>query len=118
MNRADDLRSLARRFLAKQEPVPGSECVRWTGAATPQGYGTLRVPRWLVPCGVGYAHRVAYFLQRAVYPERGVDVDHLCHHRWCVNPGHLRGREEREHRAKAPVEARVYVEDSDHEFFF
>lgn len=34
------------------------------------------------------AHRVSYELHREPIP-RGTVLDHLCRHRWCVNPYHL-----------------------------
>lgn len=36
----------------------------------------------------GYAHRVAYGLFVGEIPD-GLEVDHLCRIRWCVNPRHL-----------------------------
>jgi len=36
-----------------------------------------------------YAHRVSYLLYVGAIPD-GMLVDHTCHERSCVNPGHLR----------------------------
>lgn len=35
-----------------------------------------------------YAHRYAYELAKGPIP-RGMTIDHLCRHKWCVKPSHL-----------------------------
>lgn len=37
---------------------------------------------------IGFAHRVAYELSVGPVPD-GMELDHLCGNRGCVNPGHL-----------------------------
>jgi hypothetical protein len=39
--------------------------------------------------GLGYAHRISFTLHNGPIP-KGKVVDHICHNRGCVNPGHLR----------------------------
>lgn len=57
-------------------------CWLWTGAKNPNGYGVFRgVDRTHI------AHRWAY--ETFVEPCPGLDVDHLCRVRNCVNPDHL-----------------------------
>ena len=58
-------------------------CWRWTKSITGRGYGHFHI------LGTYYqAHRIAYILYRgAIAP--GLEIDHLCRNRWCVNPGHL-----------------------------
>lgn len=64
----------------EQERGHTSPCWIWQ-RSTRNGYGCLRID------GVThYAHRVYY--ERHVIP-RGLDLDHLCRHRACVNPAHL-----------------------------
>lgn len=61
-------------------------CWIFTGATTPNGYGTL---------GVGgrgegnvLAHRLSYEIHIGPIPA-GLHVDHTCAVRRCVNPAHL-----------------------------
>lgn len=78
-------KSLKERFEAKVERLP-SGCWRWTGYITDRGYGGI------VEGGKNgrslYAHRVAYALYVGPIPD-GLQTDHLCRNRWCVNPDHL-----------------------------
>lgn len=58
-------------------------CWEWTGAHTGGGYGaTYKSGRQVV------AHRIAYELLVGPIPE-GLQLDHLCRNRGCVNPAHL-----------------------------
>lgn len=59
------------------------ECWRWVGAVRPGGHGAF----WYEQ-RVQQAHRVAYLLMVGEIPP-GLDLDHLCRNRWCVNPYHL-----------------------------
>lgn len=76
-----DLR-LPERFWEKVYPCPITGCWLW-GAATSNGYGRYSHKRkgcWAY--GVAYAELVAPV---AV----GLELDHLCRVRSCVNPAHL-----------------------------
>ena len=71
------------RFWSKVSPAPSDVCWIWRGAINSQGYGNVgRNNRTYL------AHRVAYELTNGPVPE-GLDLDHLCMTRACVNPAHL-----------------------------
>lgn len=87
-----------RRFWAKVE-VDESGCWLWT-ASTNHGYGHF----WVSPdVGKVYAHRYAYELLVGPIPD-GLEIDHLCKVRNCVNPEHLEPvtKEENWRRGDAP----------------
>lgn len=54
-------------------------CWEWRGPMHDGGYGTF---------GHTYAHRFSYELVHGRIPA-GLQIDHLCRNRRCVNPGHL-----------------------------
>lgn len=71
---------LIDRFVAKVEFT--DDCWLWTAATNNTGYGIFRgEDRNHV------AHRFAY--ETFVEPADGLDIDHLCRIRNCVNPDHL-----------------------------
>lgn len=78
-------RTLAQSALSKIELGPA--CWEWRGKRQPNGYGKLWI-RGLPGDGQGYAHRVVYELLVGPIPV-GLDLDHLCRNRGCVNPAHL-----------------------------
>lgn len=65
------------RFWAKVEKSEG--CWTWAASCYSNGYGRF---------DYGLAHRIAYELVVGEIPE-GLDLDHLCRNRRCVNPAHL-----------------------------
>lgn len=75
------------------------KCWLWTGPPRPDGYGQTwdgeRV--WL-------SHRYAWFLVNGPVP-KGLELDHLCRVRACVNPAHLEPVTHRENilRGTAPA---------------
>jgi hypothetical protein len=80
------------RFTAKVNedgPIPSfaphlGPCWIWIGATHPKGYG-----RFMFFKGkVGQAHRWSYEHYVGPIPD-GLDIDHLCRVRNCVNPEHL-----------------------------
>lgn len=88
----DDLRLPALRFWPKVDkagPVPEHRprlgpCWQWTAATNEKGYGIFSgAERRLVR-----AHVYAYTELVGPVPA-GLELDHLCHNRSCVNPDHL-----------------------------
>jgi hypothetical protein len=76
-------RPVAERFAEKFEVDPVSGCWLWTAKLSPDGYGQIRERG-----KHKQAHRVAYELHRGEIPA-GLQIDHLCRVRHCVNPDHL-----------------------------
>src|SRR5438445_11701273 len=73
------------RFLAKIEHEPMSGCWIWIGATIPGGYGQFKLRGWR---HMKLAHRVSYEHFRGPIPS-GLQLDHRCRIRCCVNPEHL-----------------------------
>jgi hypothetical protein len=70
--------------FAKFVDVDG-DCWEWQGYISTNGYGQFRGD----PKGSqGLAHRWAYELLVGPIP-KGLQIDHLCRNRACVNPDHL-----------------------------
>ena len=60
----------------------GPSCWTWTGGMS-CGYGRVRLAGRLQQ-----AHRIAYEASVGQIPD-GMQIDHMCHNRLCVNPAHL-----------------------------
>jgi hypothetical protein len=73
---------IAERFVTKVEKT--ATCWLWTATIDRLGYGKIWFNGRMVK-----AHRAAYELAYGPIPP-GMEVDHTCHNRHCVNPGHLR----------------------------
>lgn len=78
------------RLLAKVSKDPNTGCWNWTGALQANGYASMRVQRGEARAGwrTTSGHRLAFELYRGPIPE-GMELDHLCRNRRCVNPDHL-----------------------------
>lgn len=74
--------SLSDRFWVRVDK--SLECWTWRTGLTAQGYGQIREQ------GRSYlAHRLSYEWHYGAIPD-GMQVDHICRSRSCVNPDHLR----------------------------
>lgn len=93
------------RFWSKVSRSGPDECWEWTAGATSAGYGAF----YPTPGGVQVsAHRYSYELIVGPIPE-GLDIDHLCRNRRCVNPVHLEPVTRRENvlRGESPAAERA-----------
>jgi hypothetical protein len=86
--RPDLATPLKERFDAKWKLDTRSGCWVWQAASKGHGYGAI----WVTSgTGVGQqmlAHRVGYELYIGPVPD-GMQLDHRCRNRACVNPAHL-----------------------------
>lgn len=71
------------RFWGYVDRGAPEQCWDWTGATSHDGYGILVVARYTV-----YAPRFSWELVNGPMPA-GLEPDHLCRNRACVNPDHL-----------------------------
>ena len=86
-----------RRLWSKVDK--SGDCWIWTGSVTSGGYGSL-----LWNGRARQAHQVVYELLVGPIPD-GLELDHLCRVRHCVNPSHLEPvtRRENVRRGVSPV---------------
>lgn len=93
----------ARLMANTSEPENGQDCWRWTGKLDREGYGQINV--WVPGLGRTYtmkAHVAMWcwfsagartaddlFLAYREHSASGLELDHLCAERWCINPEHL-----------------------------
>ena len=75
-------RPVADRFRSKYF-INESGCWIWIGSIVGSGYGQIRID------GVNvYAHRFSYEQKHGKIP-KGLEMDHICRVRNCVNPDHV-----------------------------
>ena len=72
-----------KRFDTKWKPEPNRGCWLWTASKFRNGYGQFRVGQR----NMG-AHQFAFEHFKGPVP-KGLEIDHLCRTRHCVNPYHL-----------------------------
>lgn len=76
-----DKKRLARFYASFSKSENG--CWEWLGTSDRKGYGRMSIRRKLFG-----AHRLSYEYHVGPIPE-GLQIDHLCRNRKCVNPEHL-----------------------------
>jgi hypothetical protein len=78
------VKTAAQRFWPKVQGGDVTTCWIWTASRTRSGYGRFSISagKWMT------AHRWAYEALIAPVPD-GLDLDHLCRTRACINPWHL-----------------------------
>jgi hypothetical protein len=82
-----DNHARARRYVRENSLVdPLTGCWLWSRNISPSGYGLSGLTK--APCRSSRAHRLAYEVFRGLIPT-GLQLDHLCRVRRCVNPDHL-----------------------------
>lgn len=79
----------AKRFADPRESlrarsVRDGDCIVYTGHRTTKGYGAISVNYDTIP-----AHRFAWEVEKGPIPD-GMQIDHICHNKACVNVDHLR----------------------------
>lgn len=81
------------RFWKYVTPEPNSGCWLWSAFVDSSGYGAFSVGLdWQATdkkSRIHKAHRVSYEINVGPIPE-GLQLDHICRVRSCVNPDHLR----------------------------
>ena len=75
--------TLSERFWSKVDKDGPGGCWVWMAGRSAQGYG-----RFWIDGDTRAAYRVAYEVLVGPVPD-GLQLDHLCRNRACVNPGHL-----------------------------
>lgn len=87
---------VSERFWMKVEAT--GVCWEWRASVKPNGYGQFGLR---AGCTV-YAHRFAYQMLVGEIPS-GLDLDHLCRNRSCVNPDHLQPVDRGTNLRRSPI---------------
>ena len=86
------------RFNAMISPWVMDGCFDWMGTTTRKGYGLFWDGERMVS-----AHRWIYEYCQGTIPD-GLQIDHLCRNRRCVNVAHLDVVTSRENQARSPYD--------------
>jgi hypothetical protein len=97
--------------LSKVEPEPNSGCWLWAASVNAAGYGQFSIPAQRDGIWKNKTHRAhKYLYEQLVGPvPAGLDLDHKCRVRSCVNPDHLEPvtRSENVRRGLSPIQLRA-----------
>lgn len=74
--------------FADHVALTGTGCIEWIGGRTTAGYGSFAARTARGAEKKVMAHRWSYEHHVGAIPE-GLDLDHLCRNRACINPEHL-----------------------------
>lgn len=93
--RPQPVRARCEKHIAYE---PNTGCWLWIGATTGGGYGNVWVAGKWRP-----AHRVLFEIARGEVIPAGLQLDHLCRVRRCVNPDHLEIVTAKENIRRSPL---------------
>lgn len=95
--------------LLKHINITNTGCWEWAACTHRTGYGKVNVDH-----KTSLAHRVSYQEFIGPIPE-GLDIDHLCRNRKCINPDHLEPVTRRENLARGAGQCSSHCKKG-HEF--
>lgn len=91
-------KSTKERFENLYLPEPNTGCWLWIGGTISTGYGSFSINSIAVA-----AHRISYELHKGAIPV-GLQIDHLCKVKMCVNPDHLEAVSRKENMRRAIIQ--------------
>ncbi|UXE05005.1 HNH endonuclease [Gordonia phage Lton] len=93
------------RISGRHEVEVATGCWRWTGPVDRYGYGIVRMTFGGRKRYIG-AHRVSWWAHRGPI-QGGLQIDHLCRNRACINPWHMEPVTEAENTRRSPLVGRA-----------